>query len=102
MDMDRQPLGDIPDMGKYKVRNTVTQVIPDRLFEWAIGGVDRPPFGHVYGWQIEPVSDTECDVTNYCDWTNIPDEMRTRAWPIVPVDMLEKSVDNLKRIATQA
>lgn len=39
--MRRPPLGDIPDMGKYKVRNTVTQIIPDRLIEWAPGGVDR-------------------------------------------------------------
>ncbi|HWD24350.1 MAG TPA: hypothetical protein VG368_02700, partial [Acidimicrobiales bacterium] len=38
MDMDREPLGDIPGMGKYKVRNTVTQIIPDRLFEWGISG----------------------------------------------------------------
>jgi len=103
MDMDRRPLGDIPDMGRYKVRNTVTQIIPDRLVEWGVGTVDRPPFGHVYGWQIEPVSDSECDVTNYCDWTNIPEEMRSgRAWPIVPVAMLEKSVEKLERIATQA
>ncbi len=102
MAMDRAPLGDIPDMGKYEVRNTVTQIIPDRLFEWGIGGVDRPPLGHVYGWQIDPVGDDECDVTNYCDWTNIPDEMRTRrAWPVVPVQMLEKSVENLERVATQ-
>jgi uncharacterized protein YndB with AHSA1/START domain len=103
MDMDREPLGDIPDMGKYKVRNTVTQIVPDRLFEWNIGGVDRPPVGHVYGWQLEPVSDQETEVTNYCDWTNISDSMRTRReWPIVPVRMLEKSVENLERIATSS
>jgi hypothetical protein len=101
MDMDREPLGDIPDMGKYKVRNTVTQVIPDRLFEWAVGSVDRPLFGHVYGWQLEAVNNSETDVTNYCDWTNIPAEMRSRReWPIVPVRMLEQSVENLERIAT--
>jgi hypothetical protein len=100
IDMDRAPLGDIPDMGKYKVRNTVTQIVPDRLFEWAPGGVDRPPAGHVYGWQIEPVSDTESEVSNYCDWTNTSDEMRSwRAWPIVPTEMLERSVENLARIA---
>jgi hypothetical protein len=100
IDMDREPLGDIPEMGKYQVRNTVTQIIPDRLFEWGVGSADRPPFGHVYGWLLEPVSDTETDVTNYCDWTNIPDEMRSPRWPIVPVHMLEKSVENLDRIAT--
>jgi hypothetical protein len=102
MDMDRTPLGDIPDMTKYQVRNTVTQIIPDRLFEWGIGGADRPMVGHVYGWQLEPVSDTETDVTNYCDWTNIPDEMRSRReWPVVPLEMLEQSVEKLERLATQ-
>jgi len=103
MDMDRTPLGDIPNMTKYKVRNTVTQLIPDRLIEWGVGSVDRPLFGHVYGWQIEPISDDECDVTNYCDWTGISQEMRSRReWPVVPVEMLERSVENLQRIATSS
>ncbi|MGD9798492.1 MAG: polyketide cyclase [Acidimicrobiia bacterium] len=102
MDMDREPLGDIPTMGKYKVRNTVTQLVPDRLFEWGVGGFNRPPLGHLYGWQLEPVSDTETDVTNYCDWTNIPESMRTRiTWPIVPVHMLERSVEKLEQLATR-
>jgi hypothetical protein len=102
MDMDRAPLGDIPSMGKYRVRNTVTQITPDRLFEWAVGSADRPFFGHVYGWRIDPVNDSECDVTNYCDWTGIPEErLAARPWPIVPLSMLEKSVENLDRIATQ-
>jgi uncharacterized protein YndB with AHSA1/START domain len=102
MDMDRTPLSDIPGLVKYKVRNTVTQFVPDRLIEWTVGSADRPPLGHVYGWQIEPVSDTESDVTNYCDWTGIPQEARARRpWPVVPVHMLEQSVENLERIATQ-
>jgi hypothetical protein len=103
MDMDRTPLADIPNMTKYKVRNTVTQIVPDRLIEWGVGLVDGPLIGHVYGWQIDPISDSECEVTNYCDWTNLPEERRSqRAWPIVPVHMLERSVDNLERVATQA
>jgi hypothetical protein len=102
MDMDRAPLGDIPEMGKYKVRNTVTQIVPDRLFEWGVGAVDTPMFGHVYGWQIDPVSDTECDVTNYCDWTNISQEMRSRReWPIIPLQMLERSVEKLEQLVTK-
>jgi uncharacterized protein YndB with AHSA1/START domain len=102
IDMDRAPLGDIPNMGKYKVRNTVTKIVPDRVFEWTVGGIDRPPLGHLYGWQLDPVSDTETKVTNYCDWTNISEEMRSRrAWPIVPVDMMERSVENLERVATK-
>ena len=88
---------------KYKVRNTVTQIIPDRLIEWNIGGVGTPPVGHVYAWQLDPVSDTATDVTNYCDWTHISKDMcARRTWPIVPVEMLEKSLENLERIATGA
>jgi hypothetical protein len=101
MDMDRTPLSDIPGLVKYQVRNTVTQFVPDRLFEWSVGTPERPNlYGHVYGWRIEPVSDTECDVTNYCDWTAVAQKyLDRRPWPVVPVEMLEKSVRNLARIA---
>jgi hypothetical protein len=101
MDMDREPLGDIPGLTKYQVRNTVTEIVPDRLVEWTIGQIDAPPLGHVYGWLLEPVGEAETDVTNYCDWTNANEELRAaREWPIVPVAMLEKSVENLERLAT--
>lgn len=33
MNMDRRPLGDIPNMAEYKLRCAVTQLIPDRLIE---------------------------------------------------------------------
>jgi len=101
MDMDREPLGDIPNLKKYQVRNTVTQVVPDRLIEWTVGFGDSPPFGHTYGWLLESVSETETDVTNYCDWSNASEEMRSGlTWPVVPVAMLEESVAKLDRIAT--
>ena len=102
MEMDRTPLNDIPGLVKYKVRNTVTQIVQDELVEWTIGGVDQPPLGHVYGWKLNAVSDNETDVTNYCDWTNITPALRARRpdWPIVPVEMLERSVANLDEIAT--
>ena len=77
-------------------------IIPNRLFEWGIGPVDHPPFGHVYGWLLEPMSETETNVTNYCDWTGIGEKGRAaRDWPVVPVQMLEQSVENLERIATR-
>ena len=101
MDMDREPLGDIPNLKKYQVRNTVTQIVPDHLVEWTIGLGDNPPFGHVYGWQLDPVTEAETDVTNYCDWSNASEEMRSGVtWPVVPAAMLEKPVENLNRIAT--
>jgi hypothetical protein len=99
--MDRTPLNDIPGLVKYRVCNTVTRVEPGRLIEWTIGAPGQPPLGHVYGWQLVPVGDSETDVTNYCDWTNIVPELRARGreWPIVPVSMLEASVQKLGDVA---
>lgn len=110
--MDRRPLGDVPNtqalhdlvmtVPDYQVRCTVTQLVPDRLIEWTVRALGKPPAGHVYGWQIEAMSDGECLVTNYYDWTNISDELRMKfRWPVVPVDRLADSVENLDRLATQ-
>jgi hypothetical protein len=93
MDMDRESLGDIP-MGKYTVLNIVTQIVPDRLIEWNVGSAEHGPYGHVYGWEISAVGPGQTEVTNYCDWTNIPEEARDR-FPIVPRSMMEKSVEKL-------
>lgn len=100
--MDRTPLNDIPGLVKYSVRNTVTKIEPGHLVEWTIGAIDQPPLGHVYGWQLDAVSDTETDVTNYCDWTDIVQALRDagRTWPIVPVEMLEESLAKLDRLVT--
>ncbi len=100
MDMDREPLGDIPNLKKYQVRNTVTQVIPDRLIEWTVGFGDHPPFGHVYGWSLEPIDEEHTEVTNYCDWSNAIEQIRDANWPVVPSTMLGQSVANLERLAT--
>jgi hypothetical protein len=102
MDMDRRPLGDIPNMAECTVHCTITELIRDRLIEWTVGAVGKPPAGHLYGWQIEPLTDGECLVTHYCDWTNVSDDLRTRfRWPVVPVEMLERSVSNIEIMATR-
>jgi len=99
MDMDREPLGDLP-MGKYQVRNTVTKFVPHTVFEWNVGGVDQPPFGHVYGYELSAVDEGHTDVTLYCDWTGVRAGSIRDRFPIVPVHMLEKSLDNLEHIVT--
>ncbi len=93
MDMDREPLGDVP-MGKYKVLNTVTRIVPDSLLEWNVGSVERGPYGHVYGWAIAEVGPDATEVTNYCDWSGVPEHVREH-FPIVPAAMMEKSVEKL-------
>jgi uncharacterized protein YndB with AHSA1/START domain len=99
MDMDRESLGDQP-MGKYKSVNTVTRIVPDELFEWNVGLPDQGPFGHVYGWEITAVGPNETTVTNYCAWPDIPEYARPH-FPIVPLSMLEQSVENLAALVAR-
>jgi uncharacterized protein YndB with AHSA1/START domain len=98
MNMDREPLGDIP-IGKYQVLNTVTKFVPDEELAWTIGAAGRTPLGHVYGYRLVPVNAAETEVTSYCDWSAISDKWRERVtWPVVPVSMLEQSLENLNQI----
>ena len=99
MRMDRAPLGDRP-MGKYTSLNTVTRIVPDALLEWNVGSRERGPYGHVYGWEITAVGPGETEVTNYCEWADIPEEARPY-FPIVPLAMLEKSVENLAALVSR-
>jgi hypothetical protein len=100
MNMDREPLGDIP-MGKYQVENTVTKIAVNSQLEWTVGVVGRGSFGHVYGYLLEPVNDRETEVTSYCDWSGVPEKWKARvSWPVVPLYMLEKSLEKLDRIVT--
>jgi uncharacterized protein YndB with AHSA1/START domain len=99
MDMDREPLGDVP-MGRYKALNTVTRIIPDALLEWNVGSSDRGPYGHVYGWEIIAVGPGQTKITNYCEWPNVPEKAREH-FPIVPLTMLEKSVENLAALVSR-
>jgi len=98
MDMDREPLGDVP-LGKYKVLNTVTKIVPDVEIQWNVGSAEHRPIGHVYGYLLEPVGDNETQVTNYCDWSDVSDKWRARiSWPVVPASMMSKSLDRLAQV----
>jgi ribosomal protein S18 acetylase RimI-like enzyme len=100
MEMDREPLGDLP-LGRYRTRNVVTRLEPERRLEWAVGSPDGQLVGHVYGYELEPVSDVDTKVTSYCDWSGVAPAMRARMrWPVVPVDRLERSLLNLEALVT--
>ena len=102
MDVDREPLGDVP-MGKYKVTNTVTLLVENVEVAWTVGTPGRSPIGHVYGYRLEPISETETEVTNYCDWSAVSEKWQERiSWPVVPAEMLERSLLNLERTAARS
>jgi hypothetical protein len=111
IDMDRRPLGRtantealhdlvrrVPD---YKVLCTVTRLIRDRLIEWNVRVVGKAPGGHIWGWEIEPLAEGGCLVSNYCDWSNISPDLRAKFhWPVVPLDRFQRSLENLDHLAT--
>jgi hypothetical protein len=99
MNMDREPLGDFPEMGKYTVLNTVTKIEPGKAIEWNVGTAEHGAFGHVYGYELTPAGDGGTDVVLYVDWSGVPEEVRSVVqWPVVPVHMLEKSLENLEPV----
>jgi len=103
MHMDREPLGDIPEMGKYDVLNAVTAIEPDRLLEWSVGTVGRPAFGHVYGIALTSISDSQTQVDNYVDWSGLPEKWRDRVtFPVVPEHMMQASLVRLEEALLSA
>jgi hypothetical protein len=85
------------------VRYWVTKIEPGHLIEWTTGLVDAgEPVGHVYGWRIEPGDGDSCTVVNYTDWSGVEPAERRERWPIVPLAMMERSVDNLEQLVTDA
>ncbi|MDQ1424327.1 MAG: hypothetical protein QOD72_1825 [Acidimicrobiaceae bacterium] len=106
MDMDREALGDLP-MGKYTVHNVVTKINPDSVLEWSVGSLEGGPYGHVYGYELASVSESETDVTSYCDWSGfnfaaLPEEIRAKlTFPVVPKMALITTLEKLDRVATQ-
>jgi hypothetical protein len=96
MDMDREPLGDVP-LGRYRVINTVTRFVQDRELAWNVAWPGLEPIGHVYGYLLEP-SGNETIVSSFCDWSDMSDEWRGHhEFPVVPAVMLERSLENLER-----
>jgi hypothetical protein len=77
--MDREALNDYP-LGRYDVTVTITAHVPDREIAWTVVGEGRTPIGHVFGYTLEPLSDTTL-VTSYYDWSSIDPEYA----PIFPV-----------------
>jgi hypothetical protein len=105
--MDRESLGDRP-LGKYDVTVIITQFEQDSLIEWTVKAFDRPPIGHLYGYELSPsegLSPGEIGsvVTSYCDWSAIPaSPERDRAFPIVPQIALRASLGILARTMQRA
>ncbi|WP_308257357.1 SRPBCC family protein [Pseudonocardia lacus] len=95
--MDREALGDFPELGTYDVTVSIRTYEQDREIAWTIVGVARPPIGHVYGYRLEPVEGGTL-VTQYYDWSEISQRWRERGiFPIISEASLKATLGILDR-----
>lgn len=98
--MDRESLGDRP-LGRYDVTVHIRGYEQDRAISWSIVGIMKPPVGHVYGYQLEPVEEAEgvgTRVTSWCDWSDIhPDYRDADLFPVISAAALRATLGILAR-----
>jgi hypothetical protein len=95
--MDRESLGDYPELGRYDVTVRISVYEPDREIAWTILGRIRPQIGHVYGYRLEPVADGTL-VTSYYDWSQIDPQWREAGiFPVISEGALRATLGILAR-----
>lgn len=95
--MDRAPLNDIPQMGRYDVTVVITEYEHDRHIEWTIDGTIQPPLRHIYGYELEPDGDAT-RVTSYYDWSQVdPERIESSVFPVIPEVGLRATLGILDR-----
>lgn len=95
--MDRESLGDYPELGRYDVTVQITTYEPDVEIAWTILSAMDPPMGHVYGYRLDPVDDGT-DVTSYYDWSNAHEVWRdSGVFPVLDAGALRATLGILAR-----
>ncbi|MFC6704867.1 SRPBCC family protein [Flexivirga alba] len=95
--MDREPLNDIPQMGRYDVTVVITEYERDRQIAWTIDGTVQPPLRHIYGYTLEPDGDAT-RVTSYYDWSQVdPERIESSVFPVIPEVGLRATLGILDR-----
>lgn len=79
--------------------NHVVEFEEGRLIAWmpAVLGRERP--GHLWRWELEPVSESRTRVTHTYDWTRLTDRSRLPRARATTADRLMASLDLLAALA---
>ena len=97
--MDREALGDYPELGLYDVTITIRDFEQDRLISWDVLGRIRPQLGHYYGYRLEPHDDTGGTLaTSFYDWSDAhADWMAMGIFPVLDEGALRATLGILDR-----
>ncbi|MFN8022772.1 MAG: SRPBCC family protein [Acidimicrobiales bacterium] len=75
--------------------NHVVEFDEGRLIAWRPAEPGRPPVGHLWRWELEPVDDERTLVRHTYDWTDLHDEQRYARARATTEDRLAASIDRL-------
>jgi uncharacterized protein YndB with AHSA1/START domain len=78
--------------------NHVVEFEEVRRIAWKPAEPGRPPIGHLWRWELEPIDDHRTRVTHTYDWTDLHDESRIPRARDTTSERLAASVERLARL----
>ena len=86
-----------------KVRqNHVVEFQESALIAWKPAGIDEPPAGHLWRWELETLDGGATQVTHTYDWSGLEDPARLEKARSTTEEMLAASIDRLRALAEAA
>ncbi|WP_310778317.1 SRPBCC family protein [Mycobacterium sp. Z3061] len=82
--------------------NHVVEFDEGRRIAWRPSEPGKPPPGHLWRWELTPVSETRTTVTHTYDWTELNDPERLARAQATTAERLRASIDRLAVIAESA
>jgi uncharacterized protein YndB with AHSA1/START domain len=79
--------------------NHVVEFDEGRRIAWRPAEPGRPPPGHLWRWELEPIDSSHTRVTHTYDWTQLTDEGRVPRARATTADRLRASLDRLAALA---
>ena len=79
--------------------NHVVDFVEARRIAWNPSDVGRPPPGHLWRWELEPLGDGRTRVTHTYDWSQLSDQKRLPRARATTSEKLRASLDRLAELA---
>jgi uncharacterized protein YndB with AHSA1/START domain len=82
--------------------NHVVEFEEGRRIAWRPSEQGSTPPGHLWRWELEPLSDSRTRVTHTYDWSRLTDEVRLPRARATTADKLETSIERLAALAERS
>lgn len=87
-------------LGEYRMVNTVTEFVPDRVIAWMPAQEGYRPLGFRWRWSLDPRGADSTYITLTYDWLEVTHEtfLARNTFPMFPRESFDASVDALVRL----